>query len=181
VAIALPAVMRPVSTNDLETETDGSNGNKLENAPLSLRTFSATRPLEVILENHPLECCLWSEMEEKSHFEPRTTEVTEKLDLGGGLKFYSRLVLDYDFSIDHHVENLSGEWFAAKVDHDSHLAVHLMPFPDKVALHREAINQLAIAEAQLVVNFVKTPDNGTRGLRAKERSLVVAHATNLCA
>ena len=87
----------------------------------------------------------------------------------------ARLIFDDDFSIDDHVERLSGERLAAVINHHSDFAIDLMPLRNQVALHRERVDVLPISKVERAVNVAERIDDRARCRRLEKNVFTFVH------
>jgi hypothetical protein len=128
-----------------------------------------------LFSHHAMELRVVSEMQEKSDLEVRRAEVAKELRWGGQREPLARLIFDDDFSIDDHIERLSGERLAAIVYHHSDFAINLMPLRNQVALHRKSVDVLPISEAERAVNVAERIDDRARRRRLEKNVFTLVH------
>jgi hypothetical protein len=75
-----------------------------------------------------------SEMEKKTYLQVCRAEVAEELQRGIWREAFCRFDLDHELLVDDHIESLSREWLAPKVDHHPDLAIDLVTVCPKIVL-----------------------------------------------
>ena len=132
--------------------------------------------LEPVFANHPMEYRFAAEMEEESHFQGRSAQVAEELDVCPGMEMLGRLGFNHDLSVDNHVECLPSQGFATVVHHYGHFAVDLVPLRHEVPLESQRINEFAVPEPECTVHVTKGIQNRAGDVAFQQWSAAGFHA-----
>src|ERR1043166_9978685 len=71
----------------------------------------------------------------------------------------SRLVCENELLVDDHVDALSSEWLAAKVNHHVDFTIDLMALRHQVSFQRQRVDVFPKTKTELPVDVVKAADN----------------------
>jgi hypothetical protein len=150
------------------------SGFWMRSSPFISRLAISLAPmLETVLADNTIEFWLAPEVEQESQFQISRVEVAEELQGTVGTQAFGRFDLDYELSVDNHVERLASEWLAPEVHHYRDFPLGTMALGYQVTLEGKCIDVLSVAKSQLAVNIEKASDDRASevGLRAVGRRL----------
>jgi hypothetical protein len=136
------------------------SGFWMRSSPFISRLAISLAPmLETVLADNTIEFWLAPEVEQESQFQISRVEVAEELQGTVGTQAFGRFDLDYELSVDNHVERLASEWLAPEVHHYRDFTLGTMALGYQVTLEGKCIDVLSVAKSQLAVNIEKASDD----------------------